>query len=300
MAALDAILPIFLLIVLGYGLCRANVLPADTAKGISLLAFKLFLPCVLLTGLADAPLREGFSPTLLLAYFVPALAVFIVTNIVVQRRFGVATSLGLAASYSNNVLIGIPLIGALFGDAGLIYTFSILTFHALTLFSFQSVYTAASGAGGFDKRALMQNLANPLLIGILIGLTINLTGITLPDSVDHVLHWMAKAALPCALIMLGMNLSTFKLKPSQTAVVLSVVKLVAMPAAVLLLCLAAGLNPLARAVLVLMAANPAGVNVLAFARTPDDVRINSSTVLVTTVVSVISLPAWMALLDWIG
>ncbi|GGJ83939.1 AEC family transporter [Pseudomonas matsuisoli] len=295
MAALNAILPIFLLIMLGYGLCRFGVLTPDLAKGVSVVAFKLFLPCVLLTGLATARLDQGFSPGLLLAYFIPALGVFVCTSLYMHRRFGMATSLGLCACFSNNVLIGLPLVATLFGDQGLIYTFSVLAFHSLLLFTFQSLYTSFAGAEAFSMKGFLTNLANPLIVGILIGITINVSGISLPGAVDHVLHWMADAALPCALIVLGANLSTFRLMPSRLAVGLTVVKLVLMPAAVLLVSVLVGLNPLARAVLIVMAANPAGVNVLAFARTPGDVKISSSTILVSTAFSIVTLPLWMAI-----
>jgi predicted permease len=300
MAALFAILPIFLLIVLGYGLCRFGVLTPDLAKGVGVVAFKLFLPCVLLTGLASAPLDQGFSAGLLLSYFVPALAVFVLCNVLLHRHFAMATSLGLCASFSNNVLIGLPLVATLFGDEGLIYTFSVLAFHSLVLFTFQSVYTSFAGGEVFNLKGFLSNLANPLVIGILIGIAINLSDTSLPDSIDHVLHWMADAALPCALIVLGANLSTFRLLPGRLAILLTTVKLLVMPAMVLLICLLVGLDPLARAVLVVMAANPAGVNVLAFARRADDVKISSSTIMFSTVVSVVTLPMWMALVSAIG
>src|SRR5690606_36634483 len=76
MAALQAILPIFLLILLGYWIGRRPWLTSDAASGLSTLTFKLFMPLVLFTGIARANLAEGLSPHLLLAYFLPALGLF--------------------------------------------------------------------------------------------------------------------------------------------------------------------------------------------------------------------------------
>ena len=81
MAAVQAILPIFLLILLGYWIGRRQWLTSDAASGLSTLTFKLFMPLVLFTGIARANLAEGLSPHLLLAYFLPALGLFAITGL---------------------------------------------------------------------------------------------------------------------------------------------------------------------------------------------------------------------------
>ncbi|WP_205919933.1 AEC family transporter, partial [Pseudomonas viridiflava] len=50
MAVLQAILPVFLLIVLGYVLGKRKTLTVESTKALSVLAFKQFLPMVLFTG----------------------------------------------------------------------------------------------------------------------------------------------------------------------------------------------------------------------------------------------------------
>lgn len=46
-------------------------------------------------------------------------------------------------------------------------------------------------------------------------------------------------------------------------------------------------------VLVLLAACPSGVNILAFAKTPEDTRQVSSAVFLSTVLAALTLPLWM-------
>ena len=65
MAVLQAILPIFALIVLGYLLGRRQWLGAQAARELGNLTFKLFMPMLLFHGIAKASLDEGFSPGLL-------------------------------------------------------------------------------------------------------------------------------------------------------------------------------------------------------------------------------------------
>lgn len=293
MAVTSAILPIFLMIVVGYALRQRGLLAPDTNKALGEITFKLFMPMVLFNGMAKAPLHEGLNTMLLAAYFIPALVIFAVVNIVVHCRLGRATPFGLTAAFGNNALIGIALVSSLFGSEGLVLLFTILAVHSLLLFSAQSLYISLSSGEAFNGKALLASLANPMIIGLLLGVTLNLTGLRLPEWADHFTTWLAQAALPCALIVLGANLAGFRLRPSAEAIGITVAKLIIMPLLMLLTCTAFGIGGIPRAVLMLMAANPCGVNVLGFARTQDDVHSASSAICLTTLLSAVTLPAWM-------
>lgn len=169
MLAAQAILPIFSLIVLGYVLGWRQWLTNESATGLANITFKLFMPTLLFAGIAKASLAEGLSPMLLLAYYLPVLLVFGVVNVLAHWRRGTATPLGLVAAFSNNVLVGIPLIASLMGNDGLLYVFAILVFHSLTLFSLHSFYAAFGSQERVDGRALLKNLANPMIIGLGLG-----------------------------------------------------------------------------------------------------------------------------------
>jgi len=296
-AVLQAILPIFALIVLGYGLGRRQWLSNQTAKELGNLTFKLFMPMVLFTGIAKASLEQGVSPTLLVAYFVPALGMFAAVNLVGHRLRGRPTPFGLTAGFSNNVLVGMPLVASLFGSPGLVYLFAILAFHSLLLFTFQSLYGSLAGKEAFNARSLVASLANPMIIGLLLGVLVNLSGLQLPGPIDHLTHWLAQAALPCALIVLGVNLSNYRLRPSPEALGIVFAKLALFPLAVLLLCLGLGLDRLACSVLTLMAACPSGVNVFGFVHDADDSRVVSSAITLSTLLASVTLPLWIFLSD---
>jgi predicted permease len=260
------------------------------------ITFKLFMPTLLFAGIAKAPLADGLSPMLLLAYYLPVLLVFGLVNLIVHRRRGTATPLGLVAAFSNNVLVGIPLVTTLLGSAGLVYVFAILVFHSLTLFSLHSFYAAFGSPERVDARGLLKNLANPMIVGLLLGALLNVSGLSVPEPLWRMLTWLAQAALPCALIVLGVSLSRYRLRPGRMALGLALAKLVLFPAMVWWLSTQLpGLNDEARGVLVLLAACPSGVNVLAFAKTPEDTRSVSSAVFLSTVLAALTLPLWMLL-----
>ncbi|NKQ12230.1 AEC family transporter [Pseudomonas sp. SST3] len=298
MVVFQAILPIFGLIMLGYLLGWRHWLAGEAAAGLANITFKLFMPAVLFTGIARAQLSEGMSPMLLLAYFGPVLAIFVLVGLVAHRVLGRASPLGLTAAYSNNVLVGIPLVTTLLGPESLVYVFAILVFHSLILFSLQSFYGAFGSGQKVSGAALLKNLANPLIVGLLLGALLNVSGLGLPQPVWRMADWLAQAALPCALIVLGISLSRYRLRPSTTVLGLALVKLGLFPLLVWYVGgLLPGLSHEARSVLVLLAACPSGVNVLAFVINQDDTRVVSSTVFLSTLLAAISLPLWMLLMS---
>ncbi|MEE4463402.1 AEC family transporter, partial [Azotobacter chroococcum] len=255
----------------------------------------LFMPMLLFSGIAKAALEEGFSPALLLAYFVPALGIFAAVNLLGHRLRGRPTPFGLTAGFSNNVLVGIPLVASLFGSPGLVYVFTVLAFHSLLLFSFQSLYGALAAQEAVNVRSLLLNLANPMIVGLLLGVLLNLSGLQLPAPLEHLTQWLAQAALPCALIVLGVNLSNYRLRPSREALGIVFAKLLVFPLAVLALCAGLGLGPLASSVLTAMAACPSGVNVFGFVRHPEDSGVVSSAITLSTLLAVLTLPLWVFL-----
>lgn len=295
MIAFQAIVPIFLLVALGYLLSWRGWLAGEAVAGLSVLTFKLFMPTLLFTGIARANLGEGLAPELLLAYFAPVLAVFVLVNAWVHRRRGVASPHGLAAAYSNNVLIGIPLVTTLLGADQLVYLFAVLVFHSLVLFSLHSLYVALGTGSRPEPRSLLKSLFNPVINGLLLGALVNALGLPLPALFWKAADWLAAAALPCALMVLGMGLSRHRFHPSAAVFALAAIKLLAFPALVWWFSGLLGLNDAARGVLLLMAACPTGVNVLAFAANPDDSRTLGSEVFLSTVLAVLSLPLWMLL-----
>lgn len=293
MAVPQVILPIFLLIILGYFLARRGPLTPQINKGLSSITFSLFMPMVLFTGMASAPLHNGLNLTLLAAYFVPALLIFALVNGITHYFVGHPTPYGITAAFGNNALIGIPLVAGLFGSDGLLILFTVLAVHSLLLFSFQSLYNSLAGNEPFRIGTLVASLANPMIIGLLAGVALNLSDLHLYAPLMQLAQWLAQAALPCALIVLGANLAGFRLKPSVEALGITLAKLVVMPVLVLLGCRLLGIDGVPRGVLVLMAANPCGVNTLGFSRTLEDSHKASSAICLTTVLSALTLPVWM-------
>jgi malonate transporter and related proteins len=107
---------------------------------------------------------------------------------------------------------------------------------------------------------------NPIMLAIGFGLVWRLTGLGLHPVVDRTVELLAQAGSPAALIALGINLFRFEVKGEMlSVVVMSALKLLAMPAAAFVLAKLLDLPPLAAGVVVLFAAMPTGANAYIFA-----------------------------------
>src|SRR5690554_4126745 len=107
---LNALIPVFGLILLGWFLGARRILPADGNATLSIITFKLMMPVLLFAGLARADLSPAVSPVVLLFFFLPAISVFVALHLLIHKRLGGPPTKGLGGRLSNNVVVGIPLI----------------------------------------------------------------------------------------------------------------------------------------------------------------------------------------------
>ncbi|MEM7644658.1 MAG: AEC family transporter, partial [Pseudomonadota bacterium] len=158
----------------------------------------------------------------------------------------------------------------------------------------------AGGTGflGGLKTVALSMVKNPLMIGVALGLAVNLTGLPLPGPVDEAVRLIASAALPAALFGLGGVLVQYRPEGDARGIFLICgIALILHPAwtwaAGRLLDLGDG--PFRAAVLT--AAMAPGVNSYLFAAMLGRaVRITASSVLIGTAVSVLTVSGWLLIL----
>ncbi len=175
--AVNAVLPIVLLILLGYVLRQKGFLSGDFVKTGNRLVFKVCLPCMLFVNVYDI---EGFSviPWDIVLYsvaiigviFVIGLAAALATTSVPERR-GVLLQ---CAFRSNFAIIGLSLAGALGGNeaqavAAVISAFTIPVFNILAVIAL-SVFVGGSNGKNSIQSILLNICKNPLIIGVVLGL----------------------------------------------------------------------------------------------------------------------------------
>ena len=295
----------------------------DPARLLGKLAFTLFVPALLFRTTARLDLAHMPWSTLL-AYFAPAMAMLVLVYGAGrlarrgQRSADLAAGEAAAAApavrsitsvFGNSVQVGIPLVAALYGEAGLGIHIALTSVHALLLLTTLTLLVEldlareravhASGAGIWRTlRGTVRNMViHPVVMPVLLGLACNLAGLALPGAVDETLKLLGSAVAPLCLVLIGLSLATTRVRGSvRAALALSALKLLALPALVLGVAHGGfGLRGLPLQVAVLMAAMPIGTNALLFAQRYRSKEAETTTAIVlSTLGFVLTAPLWLA------
>ena len=155
-------------------------------------------------------------------YFVVALSLFFLC-IGVLGFSRTSTVLGLAGTYSNTTMIGVPLIGLVYGAAGLVFLFTLISVHAIILLTTATVALELSllKEGSQDAtlelrgslspwvtilRALRNATIHPVPLPIIGGMIFAHFGWKLPELIEQPVVWVGQAFSPLALMLVGISL----------------------------------------------------------------------------------------------
>jgi len=176
--AANAVLPVVLLILLGYWLRRINFVTQDFVKIGNKLVFNLFLPAMLFLNVYDLDGFDTIAWDLVLYASVMVLVLFLIgigfAALITKQtpRRGVILQ---ACFRSNMAIIGLSLAAALGGDAAvgaasMLAAFTVPEFNILAVLSF-TVFSDDKSAGIEKLKGVVKKIAkNPLIIGIFAGM----------------------------------------------------------------------------------------------------------------------------------
>jgi malonate transporter len=214
-------------------------------------------------------------------------------------------AVGFSGTFTNTVLVGLPIVTRAYGDASLAVTLSIIGLHGailLTIGMLTMEFMRRDGAslGRTLLNALKRVGSNPLIWGIAAGMIGYFSGLQLVEPAEAFLTMMASAVVPAALFGIGGALNEYKLSESwQQAVVASVLKLVVHPVIAYVLMIHVLKVPMDIARYgILLSAMPAGVNIYVFATYYNrGINVAANTILISTVASAATISVWLYLLS---
>ncbi len=300
----SALIPVVLLVALGYVAGRLRWLRAESAKDLSNFVFLVLTPALMFRTMGKVDVAQlEFLP--LVSYFAGVFVLFggMLLWQGLNRR---AAVLAMAATFSNTVMIGIALIQLAYGEAGLVILFALLSVHALVLLASSTVVlelAVAREAAVAEPRAMWRTvlgamrsaLIHPVPLPIIAGLLFAQTGWALPEVVDRPLQWLGQAFGPLALLLVGATLSSTRVGPHlRWALRLTLAKNFVLPALVAGFGLWWGLGGLPLVVMVVTAALPMGTNVFMFAQRYDVAEeLATASLTVSSVAALLTVPLVM-------
>ena len=282
---LSAMLPVFLLIAAGYVAAKKGLVRPVAVKDLSNLVFLLLTPALFFRTMSQVHVQElDFRPVF--AYF-SAAGILFAGTLLVQGFNRRAAVLALAGTFSNTVMIGIALIGLMYGPQGMVTLLTLISVHSLVLLTSATLVLEFAVAHEQDTalqvgnqpelprrplvmtvlKAVKNSIIHPVPLPIICGLLFAQTSLTLHPGIDRALELLGNAFSPMALVLVGITLGSTPVgKHMKAALGLSLVKNVGHPVLVFLLCRLFGVGGLPMAVMVVASALPIGANVFLFAQ----------------------------------
>ncbi len=280
--------PVFLLTLAGYVWARQKM--RFDLEFITRLSISFSLPCLIFAVLVKVEIDPAAFREIALA------------SVVAYASLGLVLWLGLRAAglsmrtylapgvFANTGNIGLPVALLAYGQEGL--AFAIIIFAIMAIFSFTIGIYVVAGTG-----SLSEVLKQPLVYASVLGGVFALQGWSVPVWLLNSLDLAGQIAIPLMLLTLGVSIANLSVGEVGRAIVLSLAKLSISTAIAILVVQLFGLTGVARGALVLQLIMPVAVTSYLLAERyraePDKV---AGTVVVSTLISVATIPVALALL----
>jgi malonate transporter len=304
----NSVVPLFAVIFLGFFAGRANFLGEAGVRGLGAFVFNFAIPPHVFRLMAETELDRITEWGFLGGYFLAQAVVFLTGATIGRSDFGMRTAemtiQAFGSAFSNGVMLALPLLLWLYGDAGgvpalLIITLDVIVFSSVTVLLELGRRRAGSAGWRVVAQAARSVLVNPIIMATVLGILYSLSGLALPQVVDQTLSFLGQAAAPSALFALGASLSLRRIGGSlgpaaaMVAAKLALHPLLAWLAFAWLL----GLDPLWVNAGVIFAACPVGLNVYVFAQHYEvAIETASSAILISTGLAMLTITALLLLL----
>lgn len=302
--SLNAVIPMFVLIGLGY-FCRARKMIVDSElKHFNNIAFCFFLPCQLFKNVYDSELSAAFNPRLILYVLICVGIVYILATISVRKAEQIPSRQGVMIQSifrSNFVLLGLPLARAIvhddLGPIPLLIGIVVPTFNALAVFTLE--YYGGDSKTNF-WHIIRDILSNPLIIGSFAGLICRLANINIYSIyiIKSTLTYLAQGATPIMLFILGASFQVNSLAKNKRAILYcTAARLMIAPLIIVPIGIALGFRGAAVVALLGIFATPPAANSYTMAlQMGGDADLAGNLVVIGTATSCITLFLWIALL----
>lgn len=302
------LLPFFGLILIGYLAARVTKQPAEALGWMNTFIIYAALPALFFKLVSRTPIEDlariDFIVADIAATYSVFLVLFLVSYFLRRASFGDSTIQAFGGSYGNIGYMGPGLALLAFGEAAAVPVALIVCLENATHFI---VAPAMMAIAGGDKRPPLQVAAevlrkvalHPFIVSTALGFVVAASGITVPVAAQRLVDYLAQAAAPCALFAMGVTLALRPLKRVPVEIgYLAVAKLIVLPSVVYVaLSLAGNFDPVWVYSAVLLAGLPTATNVFVISQQYGLWQERASaTVLITTALSVLTLPLLLYLI----
>ncbi|WP_312536607.1 AEC family transporter [Acinetobacter variabilis] len=215
------IVPIFLLLALGYLSVKCQILKKEQVEMVGAFVINVALPLLFFQFLASKDLHEIWYFEYFAVYTSVTLLLYGFSFWLMRRQFRNTSShsavLSLGAAMSNTGLIGTAVLTLLVGQHAMTYTSLVVIIESMILIPMVLILAALgtqhqANLGSLVKSTILMLFKNPLFMGVMLGMACAIFKIRLPIYLDQVFAMIGQTASPLALFAIGGGIVGMSLK----------------------------------------------------------------------------------------
>lgn len=296
---IDILIPIFLLILLGYFLKVIQFPHKDFWNYLDKFNYFVLFPSLLIYKLSTADLSaiSSFDYVFITGFSILFVSiVLIIINKFLNFKNDAFTSIYQGAVRFNTYVF-LALIDALFGDKGIVIAAFLITFMipllnilAIGVFSFYMSNTKVTIVS-FVKSIFK----NPLIVSCIIGGGMNYLGLHFPSLVENSLLLLTSAALPLGLLSVGVGLGFSNIMGVKSELIVSnVAKLILLPLIIVLFASFFNISGTTLAIIIIFGTMPTATSSYILSKQlGGDSSLMSSIISVQTIVSILTISVFL-------
>lgn len=304
--ALNAVLPMFIMLLIGFVIRKFNILKESFLPHLNKLVFTVFFPFLMFNNIYGSDFGDVFNPQLLI-FAVIAVAIIYMLSVgftVLVEKSNYSRGAMIQAIYrSNFVLMGMPIVENIFGN-GKIGMTAVLVTVIVPMYNILAVITLEIFRGNkINLLKILKGIAtNPLIIGSVAGIIAVALNLKLPQAVNCAVSDIAGAATPISLMVLGASVTFGSIKKCRRNLIICVfARLIAVPA----LCLGAaaflGFRGIDFVSLIGLFCSPCAVSSFTMSQQMNsDYELSGATVVFTSVMACFTMFLWIFLFKQLG
>lgn len=305
--SLNATVPVFLVMVIGYILRRMGMLTDIFIRDVNKFNFKVTLPALLFQDILSADILENFDfKYVLFCAVVTLVCISLIWGL--SRAFYKSSDRGefVQGAYRGSAaVLGAAFIQNIYGSTGMAPLMIIGSVPLYNIFAVMVLTVEAEQEDRGEKRLKKTFLGicrNPIILAIVFGLLVSCAGVHLPKIADNTIGMLAKMASPLALIAIGAGFEGKKaiarIKPTVAA---SVLKLVLQPVIFMPLAVYMGFRGDKLIALLIMLGAPSTPSGYIMAKNmKHEGVLTSSIIVLTTLMSAFTITAGLFVLKYFG
>lgn len=308
--SINVAVPIFLVMVLGWGLKQIGMLNDNFVTVANKFNFQVTLPFLLFRDISSVDIRAVFDLNYVLFCAIASSVCFWLiwagTKLFLKDKYMVGAFVQ-ASFRSSAAVMGLAFIQNLYGQSAMgplmiIGAVPLYNIYSVIVLTFEGERDGSMDSSGKIREACINILKNPIIISIFLGLVVSLCNMHFPLLVDKTVANIAQIATPLALVSLGAGFegrkALTKIKPTLAA---SFIKLVLQPALLVPVAAVMGFTGEKMIGILIMLASPTTPSCYIMAKNmKNDGTLTASIVVATTLLASFTLTAWIFLLRVLG